>query len=145
MTIATGWQRFLGAKPGEMGRANIPVSKMGRRRMKNFLDRHLLWHGYFFGTVVYLDSPYPGNHVNYLHNMRAWELHEKMIRWMQRAQYRVILSSYDREDIRQQVHDFTVIPVSLVSAMGPERKNREILVTNFELPRLIPIGNNLSF
>ena len=91
-------------------------------------DRHPLWYGYFFGTVVYLDSPYPGNHVNYLHNMRAWELHEKMIRWMQRAQYRVILSSYDREATRQQVRDFTVNPVNFVAGMGMERKNREILV-----------------
>lgn len=118
MAIATGWQQFLGAKPGEIGRANIPASKMGWRRMTNYLDRHPLWYGYFFGTVVYLDSPYPGNHLNYQHNMRAWELHEKMIRGMQRAQCRVILSSYDREDIRQQVRDFTVIPVSFVSGMG---------------------------
>lgn len=68
-----------------------------------------------------------------------------MIRWMQRAQCRVILSSYDREDIRQQVRDFTVIPVSFVSGMGPERKNREILITNFELPRIDPYWQQFKF
>lgn len=52
MTIAIGWQQFLGAKPGEIGRANIPVSKMGWRRMKNFLDRHPLMYEYLFGTQL---------------------------------------------------------------------------------------------
>lgn len=50
MTIATCWQQFLGTKPGEIVRANIPASKMGWRRMKNYLDRHPLRYGYLFGT-----------------------------------------------------------------------------------------------
>lgn len=92
------------------------------------------------GTVMYLDPPYPGNGVNYFHNMRDWDQHQELAERLGRTQCKWILSSYDTARIHQLYDTYRINLVSSSSGMkakkgSPERViNREVLITNFELP-----------
>src|SRR5690606_21344167 len=44
-------------------------------------------------TVMYVDPPYPGNGVNYKHNMRSWEDHQRLAERLERAKCKWLLSS----------------------------------------------------
>lgn len=89
-------------------------------------------------TVFYVDPPYPGNGVNYRHNMKSWEAHERLAARLAEAQGKWIVSSYDRPEIRRLYGGQHVVSVESASGMatadgGASRvKNREILVLNFE-------------
>lgn len=94
------------------------------------------------GTIMYLDPPYPGNKVNYLHNMREWETHQRLAQRLSTAQCKWILSSYDSVDIRRLFAPYYIIPVRSSSGMkvrkheGARVVNKEVLVTNFAPPML---------
>src|SRR5437868_12475652 len=53
------------------------------------------------GTVMYVDPPYPGNKVNYFHNMREWKTHEQLAERLARTKCNWILSSYDAPEIHR--------------------------------------------
>ena len=52
-------------------------------------------------VVMYLDPPYPGNNVNYQHNMREIEEHEQLVEVLRNVQSRFILTSYDLPEVRE--------------------------------------------
>lgn len=89
-------------------------------------------------TLFYLDPPYPGNGVNYKHNIRDWETHEEMARVLKNLSGKWILSSYDRPEVRAFYEGYNFVPVTVASGMETEKfsgervKVAEILVTNFE-------------
>lgn len=89
-------------------------------------------------TVFYVDPPYPGNGVNYKHNMKSWEDHERLATRLAHAQGKWIVSSYDRPEVRTLYGGSHIIAVQSASGMatadGGEGRvtNKEILVCNFE-------------
>jgi DNA adenine methylase len=89
-------------------------------------------------TVMYVDPPYPGNKVNYAHNMRSWDEHQELAERLNRTKCKWILSSYDLPDIRAVFSEHHILPVQSFSGMkvqkhGSERvMNKEILITNFD-------------
>lgn len=91
-------------------------------------------------VVMYIDPPYPDNKVNYHHNMRSWEDHERLAYSLRRAQCTWILSSYDKPEIRHLYDQYYIIPVQAFSGMvakkgkGERVLNKEVLITNFMPP-----------
>jgi DNA adenine methylase len=89
-------------------------------------------------TVFYIDPPYPGNGVNYKHNLRNWEDHQRLAERLSRTEGKWIISSYDKPEVRELygAHHH-IIPVESSSGMatadGGEGRvaNKEILVCNF--------------
>ncbi|MCO5189262.1 MAG: DNA adenine methylase [Anaerolineae bacterium] len=89
-------------------------------------------------TVLYVDPPYPKNGVNYKHNMRSWEEHEKLRDCLSSTQAKWLISSYDNEDVRELYKGYNIIPIRSYSGMATRKSNdkrvlnREILVLNFD-------------
>lgn len=90
------------------------------------------------GTVMYIDPPYPGNGCNYSHNMRDWEAHKLLAERLSHTRCKWILSSYDKEEIRDLFAQYNFTPIQSSSGMSTEKNggtrvlNLEILVTNFK-------------
>lgn len=89
------------------------------------------------GTVMYVDPPYPGNKVNYYHNMREWETHRQLAERLTAAKCKWIVSSYDNPEIRELFGQHHITPVQSFSGMKTEKHgkervlNREVLITNY--------------
>ncbi|MCA9932961.1 MAG: DNA adenine methylase [Anaerolineales bacterium] len=94
-------------------------------------------------VVMYIDPPYPKNGVNYKHNMRSWEDHERLAKRLSQTKCRWLLSSYDSDEVRQLYHDYYVVPIQSYSGMATRKANdkrvvnREVVIMNFE-----PIQND---
>jgi DNA adenine methylase len=92
------------------------------------------------GVVMYIDPPYPGNGVNYAHNIRDWDEHKEMADVLSRMQSRWILSSYDTGKIRELYKGYNITPVEIASGMRKAKQNtervviQEVLITNYEPP-----------
>ena len=92
-------------------------------------------------ALVYLDPPYPGNGVNYRHNMRGEAEHRELAGRMADAGCRWVLSTYDTTRAREMFREFHCVPASWKSGLeaGPgerdagilRKTNRELLVMNF--------------
>ncbi len=97
------------------------------------------------GTVMYLDPPYPGNNVNYFHNMRDWNDHWKLAERLARAKCKWIVSSYDVPQVRTLYSNYHITAVKSYSGMHVDKEsrerflNREVLVTNFD-PEDLGVG-----
>ena len=93
-------------------------------------------------TVMYIDPPYPGNGVNYRHNMREWNQHKLLADRLAHAKCRWILSSYDRPEIHQLYGDYSIIPVRSYSGLRTKKNsserviNKEVLIVNFDPHKL---------
>ncbi|ADH65436.1 D12 class N6 adenine-specific DNA methyltransferase (plasmid) [Allomeiothermus silvanus DSM 9946] len=91
-------------------------------------------------TVFYVDPPYPGNGVNYFHNMWGWEDHQELADRLIKAQGKWVLSSYDDPWVREMYKGFHVLSVQAYSGMRTKKDansrvlNEEVLVMNFHLP-----------
>lgn len=89
------------------------------------------------GVFMYIDPPYPGNGVNYAHNMRTWEEHHELAERLTRSQCQWMLSSYDNEHIRELYSDQVILPVLSASGMRKAKNNtdrvmvNEVLILNF--------------
>lgn len=89
------------------------------------------------GTVMYVDPPYPGNNVNYVHNMRGWEEHKQLAERLAKCDCKWILSSYDVPEVRELYKEHHITPVQAFSGMhadkdsGERFMNKEVLVTNY--------------
>ena len=97
------------------------------------------------GVVMYLDPPYPGNGVNYAHNMRDWSEHQELADMLAQANSRWILSSYDNDEVRKMYEGNTIVPVTTASGMRKAKHNtervvvQEVLILNFEPPVSQPL------
>jgi len=89
------------------------------------------------GTVMYVDPPYPGNGVNYVHNMRSWEEHSELAERLLNSKCKWLLSSYDNQEIRETFVNYTIIPVTSSSGMRTKKNDttrvivNEVLISNF--------------
>lgn len=89
-------------------------------------------------TVMYIDPPYPGNGVNYKHNMRSWEEHQRLADRLSKVKCRWILSSYDNLEVRELYRAYHILTIESYSGMRVTKsdssrvKNQEVLVTNFD-------------
>jgi DNA adenine methylase len=99
------------------------------------------------GVVMYLDPPYPGNKVNYAHNMREWDLHDLLTDRLKNTKCKWILSSYDIPQIRDMFKEYEIIPVQISSGMNVKKTNtkrvvnKEVLILNFDLLKNTPSTN----
>lgn len=90
------------------------------------------------GTVMYLDPPYPGNKVNYAHNMREWEAHQELAKRLSRTECFWILSTYDTAEMHDLFTGYQITKIKSSSGMNAEKRgktrvaNNEILVTNYD-------------
>ena len=86
---------------------------------------------------MYIDPPYPGNKVNYAHNMRDWASHQALADRLKNVQCKWILSSYDTPEIHSMFTDYQIIPVQSSSGMNAKKSgttrilNKEVLIVNF--------------
>lgn len=119
----------------------LPVHKRLQTVIIECLDWQTCFTRYDRSKVVmYIDPPYPDNKVNYHHNMRSWEEHERLAFNLRRAQCDWILSSYDKPEIRHLYDRHYIIPVQAFSGMvvkkgeGERVLNKEVLITNFPPP-----------
>jgi hypothetical protein len=93
---------------------------------------------------MYVDPPYPQNKCNYAHNMRGWEEHHALAEHLMASKAKWIYSSYDTPEIHALFDTTKCHIVKVQSASGLESKkgggtrvlNREVLITNFEVPSL---------
>lgn len=89
------------------------------------------------GTVMYVDPPYPGNNVNYVHNMRGWEEHQQLAERLAKCDCKWILSSYDVPEIRELYEGHHITSVRAFSGMHADKEsgerfvNKEVLITNY--------------
>ncbi|MBN1966715.1 MAG: DNA adenine methylase [Anaerolineae bacterium] len=89
------------------------------------------------GVVMYVDPPYPGNGVNYVHNMRSWNDHWELAEILHKADCQWILSSYDNPEVREVFRDCTITAVQSSSGMRQKKHDTrrvvvdEVLITNF--------------
>jgi DNA adenine methylase len=87
---------------------------------------------------MYLDPPYPGNGVNYFHNMRDWDEHHALAERLSQAKCKWILSSYDTTEVHELFSNYPITRVESSSGMKTKKDskerviNREVLVTNYE-------------
>jgi DNA adenine methylase len=92
------------------------------------------------GSVMYIDPPYPGNKVNYAHNMRDWGEHHLLAERLRDTKCQWILSSYDTPEIHVLFAQYQIVPVSSYSGMRQKKNdtrrvlNKEVLIVNYELP-----------
>ncbi len=90
------------------------------------------------GTVMYIDPPYPGNKVNYAHNMRDWEAHLELAERLERTDCLWILSTYDTSEMHDLFSGYEITKIRSSSGMSTKKRsntrvtNREVLVTNFD-------------
>jgi DNA adenine methylase len=98
-------------------------------------------------TVMYLDPPYPGNGVNYFHNMRDWTEHQELAERLTRTKCKWILSSYDTKEVHSLFSAYHITRVESSSGMKTKKDskervlNREVLVTNYEPLTHRPLKN----
>ena len=89
------------------------------------------------GAVMYIDPPYPGNGVNYAHNMRDWNDHWELAHRLSTTQCKWILSSYDSPQTRELYSQYHIVPVQSFSGMHLDKNSRErflneeVLITNY--------------
>lgn len=89
-------------------------------------------------VVMYVDPPYPGNGCNYFHNMRDWNDHERLAVRLKEAKCKWIVSSYDKEEIRNLFEGSYISVVQSASGMSVKKNdntrvlNKEILITNYD-------------
>jgi len=108
-------------------------------RLQTVIIEHLDWKACVErydkkGVFMYLDPPYPDNNCNYTKNMRSIEEHKELVEWMKTAKCKFLLTNYDKPEVRELYKDFVITPVSFASGMRSgdgQRKNKEIIVTNF--------------
>ena len=88
-------------------------------------------------TFMYLDPPYPGNPINYKHNMKDWKEHGELVDFLRAAKSKWILSSYDDDNARQLFDGLRFVQIQAYSGMRKSKKssertlNKEVLVLNF--------------
>ena len=115
------------------------------RRLRTVIIENLDWEACFDRydkdkVLMYIDPPYPDNKVNYAHNMRSWNEHERLADRLEAAKCKWILSSYDTPEVRALYERHLIIPVESYSGMnttkagGSRVKNVEVLVLNFDPP-----------
>ena len=89
-------------------------------------------------TLMYVDPPYPGNGVNYKHNMRDWADHTRLAHRLAHTQCKWILSSYDIPEIRHMYEGYNIVAIQSYSGLKAEKNgqtrvlNEEVLVMNYE-------------
>lgn len=114
------------------------------RRLQTVLIENLNWSECFqrydsTTTFFYVDPPYPQNGANYANNMRNWEEHNHLTRFLAKAQGKWILSSYNNPEVRSMYDGYSILPIQSYSGMkakknGTERKiNNEVLIANFNI------------
>lgn len=90
------------------------------------------------GVVMYIDPPYPGNGVNYAHNMRRWEDHHSLALVLSSTKSKWILSSYDNPEVRKLFANYRIIPVSTASGLRKSKDTtervvvKEVLILNYD-------------
>src|SRR5258706_1154513 len=104
---------------------------------------------------MYLDPPYPGNKVNYVHDMRDWSDHNDLVKRLNNTTCKWIVSSYDPPEVRELFSQHHITPVQSFSGMNIEKNkgervvNKEVLITNFlppsEPPTSLPNALQGSF
>ena len=136
--------RLIGAIKHLQGKI-LPVYE----RLKTVIIENLDWRKCVkrydnLKTVMYLDPPYPDNNCNYSHNMRSIEEHHELAEWMKTAKSKIILTNYNKPEIVTLYEDFNRIPVDFASGMiykNGERRNKELIVTNFDIIKEKKIDN----
>jgi len=94
-------------------------------------------------TFMYLDPPYPGNGVNYAHNMRDWKHHYELVERLRAIKGKWMMSSYDQPEVRALFSDFQMMEIRSSSGMSTDKNqsgrvvNRELLIANYPLVPLI--------
>lgn len=90
-------------------------------------------------VIMYIDPPYPGNKVNYAHNMRNWKDHFELATRLKNTKCKWILSSYDIEEVHKMYEGYYILPVQTSSGMRIKKDdtkrvvNKEILIMNYSL------------
>lgn len=90
-------------------------------------------------VVMYVDPPYPGNGVNYTHNMRDWSQHEELALALAHTRAKWVLSSYDNPEVRRLYKEYNILPVTSSSGMRKAKNNtervvvQEVLITNYDI------------
>lgn len=90
------------------------------------------------GTIMYLDPPYPGNKVNYAHNMREWQAHQELAERLKETECLWVLSTYDTAEMHKLFSDYQITEIQSFSGMNTKKRsksrvqNKEILVTNYD-------------
>lgn len=118
--------------------------KPAHERLKTVIIENLDWRECIErydskSTVMYIDPPYPGNGVNYSHNMKNIEEHKELVENLASLRSKWILSSYNRKEVRKLFwgKGYKKIPVRNYSGMktsknGEKRSiNDEVLIINF--------------
>jgi DNA adenine methylase len=82
------------------------------------------------GVVMYIDPPYPGNGVNYVHNMRDWEDHYELAERLLNSKCKWLVSSYDNSEIRTIFDKQVIIPVTSASGMRKKLDNTERVIVS---------------
>jgi len=110
-------------------------------RLKTVIIENLPWDAILErydsdGTLFYLDPPYPGNGVNYAHNMPSWSDHQHLAARLAQLKGKWIVSSYDRPEVRMLYGGSHIVPIESASGMASaggrgRTTNQEILVCNF--------------
>lgn len=96
-------------------------------------------------TFFYVDPPYPGNGVNYKHNMRDWQEHQRLSDKLAGCKGRWILSSYDRPEVRDMYRGLYIVPVQTYSGMKTAKTsqerviNEEVLIANYPITAQIDL------
>jgi DNA adenine methylase len=89
-------------------------------------------------VVMYVDPPYPGNGCNYFHNMRDWGDHERLAKRLRESRCKWVVSSYDKEEIRNLFTGAFISVVQSASGMSIKKDdntrvlNKEILISNYD-------------
>ena len=87
---------------------------------------------------MYIDPPYPGNGCNYFHNMRDWCEHERLANRLKESHCKWVVSSYDKEEIRNLFKGAFISVVQSASGMSIKKNdntrvlNKEILISNYD-------------
>jgi DNA adenine methylase len=113
------------------------------KRLKTVIIENLDWRECLSrynreGVVMYIDPPYPGNGVNYVHNMREWDDHYELAEKLLTSKYKWILSSYDNSEIREIFRNKSILPVNSSSGMRKKLDStervvvKEVLICNFD-------------
>jgi DNA adenine methylase len=82
------------------------------------------------GVFMYIDPPYPGNGVNYVHNMRDWEDHYELAERLLNSKCKWLVSSYDNPEIRAMFDKQVIIPVTSSSGMRKKQDNTERVIVS---------------
>lgn len=114
------------------------------QRLRTVIIEHLDWRDCVDrydkeGVFMYIDPPYPGNGVNYAHNMRDWTTHYALAERLSYAKCKWLLSSYDNPQIRSMYRENYCLPVKSSSGMRKSKKTTdrvvvdELLIANYDI------------